>query len=76
MSQGGHMAIHTPAPSALAAPPQVGEFSFARDAFLLDIDGTLLDIAPTPDSVHVPATLKATLAILLESAGGRELFSA
>ena len=70
MSQGGHMAIHTPAPSALAAPPQVGEFSFARDAFLLDIDGTLLDIAPTPDSVHVPATLKATLAILLESAGG------
>jgi len=57
------------APPALPAP-QVSEFSFARDAYLLDIDGTLLDIAPTPDSVRVPATLKASLTILQQSADG------
>lgn len=51
-------------------PPQVSEFSVARDAFLLDIDGTLLDIAATPEAVRVPATLKATLAILQQSASG------
>ena len=50
--------------------PQVSEFVVAQDAFLLDIDGTLLDIAPTPESVRVPATLKATLAILQQSSGG------
>lgn len=33
-------------------------------ALLLDLDGTLLDIAPTPDSVVVPATLLATLTTL------------
>lgn len=33
-------------------------------ALLLDIDGTLLDIAPTPESVVVPAGLPATLAAL------------
>jgi trehalose 6-phosphate phosphatase len=55
----------------LALPaPQVAEFFVGGDAFLLDIDGTLLDIAPTPESVRVPATLKATLAILQQSAGG------
>lgn len=51
-------------------PPQILEFSIARDAFLLDIDGTLLDIAATPESVRVPATLKATLAILQQATGG------
>jgi trehalose 6-phosphate phosphatase len=55
-------------PAAIA--PDINEFSLARDAFLLDIDGTLLDIAPTPESVHVPATLKATLTILQQSARG------
>jgi trehalose 6-phosphate phosphatase len=52
------------------APPQLSEFSFARDALLLDIDGTLLDIAPTPESVRVPAALKVTLTILQQSAQG------
>lgn len=34
---------------------------FARTALLLDLDGTLLDIAPTPDSVVVPPGLTDTL---------------
>lgn len=51
-------------------PPQISEVSVARDAFLLDIDGTLLDIAATPESVRVPAPLKATLAILQQATDG------
>ncbi len=42
-------------------PPNV----HVRDAaFLLDIDGTLIDIAPTPDSVTVPAGLIENLRAL------------
>lgn len=36
----------------------------AHAALLLDLDGTLLDIAPTPDSVVVPPELLATLRTL------------
>jgi|SRR5579871_4217407 len=39
-------------------------------ALLLDFDGTLVDIAPTPDSVEVPASLRRALARLLERTGG------
>jgi trehalose 6-phosphate phosphatase len=41
-------------------------FSLQSDAFLLDVDGTILDIAPSPEEVHVPASLKRTLALLQE----------
>jgi trehalose 6-phosphate phosphatase len=45
-----------------AAPP---EWRLpARAALLLDLDGTLLDIAPTPDAVVVPPGLLATLRTL------------
>jgi trehalose 6-phosphate phosphatase len=39
-------------------------------AIFLDIDGTLLDIAPTPHDVRVPPTLRKTLGKLQECTGG------
>lgn len=39
-------------------------------ALLLDVDGTLLDIAPTPDSVTIPGSLRASLADLYQGLGG------
>jgi trehalose 6-phosphate phosphatase len=39
-------------------------------AVLLDIDGTILDLAPTPSDVYVPAALRRTLARLAEETGG------
>jgi trehalose 6-phosphate phosphatase len=39
-------------------------------AILLDVDGTLLDIAPTPQEVHVPPSLRRSLAALQEKSGG------
>jgi trehalose 6-phosphate phosphatase len=41
-----------------------------RIALLLDFDGTLVDIAPTPDAVHVPQDLCDALARLLAATGG------
>lgn len=43
-------------------------------AILLDIDGTLLDIAPTPQEVRVPPTLQITLERLSERTGGAIAF--
>ena len=45
-------------------------FDFARHAILLDIDGTLLDLAPTPAGVLVPSSLQATLTILWKWTSG------
>jgi trehalose 6-phosphate phosphatase len=44
--------------------------NLARTALLLDIDGTLLDLAPTPHEVRVPPTLRSTLEKLREHTGG------
>ena len=41
-----------------------------RSALLLDVDGTILDIAPTPEAVRVPASLKRTLARLIAATDG------
>lgn len=51
---------------ATLVPPLI-----ARDwAVFLDIDGTLLDFAPTPDAVTMPSGLSATLTKLLEALDG------
>ena len=39
-------------------------------AILLDIDGTILEFAPTPREVRVPPTLRQTLQGLFERTGG------
>lgn len=39
-------------------------------AVLLDIDGTILDLAPTPGAVIVPASLRQTLTRLSRATGG------
>jgi trehalose 6-phosphate phosphatase len=39
-------------------------------AILLDVDGTILDIAPTPQEVAVPQSLRRTLAIVGDRVGG------
>lgn len=39
-------------------------------ALLFDIDGTLVDLAPTPDAVRVPPTLREVLEELYERSGG------
>ena len=43
---------------------------FARTALLLDLDGTLIDIAPTPDSVVIPPGLTDTLRALQAALDG------
>jgi len=60
-----------------AADPTAGPHArlpFALDpermAILLDIDGTLLDIAPTPQEVHVSDALRETLQRLADRLGG------
>lgn len=42
----------------------------ATTAFLFDVDGTLIDIGPSPFEVDVPADLRAALERLLALAGG------
>ena len=41
-----------------------------RDAILLDVDGTLVDIAPTPEEVRVPAGLRQILSRLIAQTDG------
>jgi trehalose 6-phosphate phosphatase len=50
--------------------PDVAPPPFARSALLLDLDGTLLDIAPTPDAVRVEDGLLETLTTLRHALGG------
>jgi trehalose 6-phosphate phosphatase len=52
----------------VALPPPVPDLR--RCAILLDIDGSILDIAPSPRQVSVPAELRRTLVRLGELTGG------
>src|ERR1700704_5789700 len=47
---------------------------FANLAILLDVDGTILDVAPTPQSVRVPQGLPRTLDALWRRTGGALAF--
>jgi len=46
------------------------DIDLKQTALLLDVDGTLLDIAATPDSVVVPSCLRSSLATLLRTCNG------
>ena len=46
------------------------KLDLGKIALLLDFDGTLVDIAPTPDAVHVPDDLCDSLARLIDLTGG------
>src|ERR1700689_5705185 len=52
----------------IAIPPLVSDLR--QCAILLDIDGTILDIAPSPRQVWVPTGLRRTLTRLADLAGG------
>ena len=53
---------------------QINGFDLRTGAFLLDIDGTLLDIAPTPQSVEVPPELLRVLLALTDRTDGALAF--
>jgi trehalose 6-phosphate phosphatase len=48
----------------------VNPSDLSRFALLLDVDGTLLDIAPTPQAVYVPETLRQALTMVRGRVGG------
>lgn len=52
----------------IAAPPLISDLR--RSAILLDIDGTILDLAASPREVWVPTELRRTLTRLVDSTGG------
>jgi trehalose 6-phosphate phosphatase len=56
------------ASSLASQPPKTVDLK--QTALLLDVDGTLLDIAATPDGVVVPPCLRSSLAALLRLCDG------
>lgn len=62
--------MHLANQSGHTASQPLPEMNLERDAFFLDVDGTLIDIAATPEKVHVPVPLKADLARLLTASKG------
>ena len=61
-----------PHPSNRQSPPPLADMLAARPvALFLDFDGTLVEIADSPDAIVVPAGLSARLSALSERLGGR-----
>ena len=65
------MNLQTKQAGAVAVHPQA---DLSDVCILLDIDGTLLDIAPTPQDVRVPSSLRQTLELLYDRTGGAIAF--
>lgn len=58
--------------SPLPQPPSLAELTEPQPVSLfLDFDGTLVDIAPGPDAIHVPHDLASRLERLSHGLGGR-----
>jgi trehalose 6-phosphate phosphatase len=55
---------------ASTSPPPAPRLRAADVALFLDVDGTLLEIAPEPGAVHVPARLRRMLEQLQSATGG------
>lgn len=55
-------------------PADILKFDLGRTAIFLDVDGTLLDIAPTPLEVHVPDLLRESLYALWQRLDGAIAF--
>lgn len=53
-----------------ASSPAILPASILGKALFLDVDGTLIDIAPTPESVHVPADLAGVLGTIANTVDG------
>lgn len=68
-NESGVQVLNAPLSAGAAAAPAPLP-SLAECALLLDIDGTLLDLAPTPSDVHVPPGLRQTMEALLERTAG------
>ena len=56
---------------ALSAPPRFAELMEQRSALFLDFDGTLVELAPTPDTIAVRAGLGDALVQLRDRLAGR-----
>src|SRR4051794_10210398 len=60
----------TTSASPAAPDPMDALPPFSRAALMLDMDGTLIDLAPTPDAVVVQSGLPETVAALRNALGG------
>jgi trehalose 6-phosphate phosphatase len=72
-ARGGHDkngSQHDEPPAEIASSKTILPVDFGEMAILLDIDGTLLDIAPTPHEVHVSDNLRIMLVRLADRLGG------
>jgi len=68
VQRGSQISRHAMDVMDIAAPPLVSDLR--QCAILLDIDGTILDIAPSPPQVWVPTGLRRTLSRLADLTGG------
>ncbi|MBV6633251.1 MAG: trehalose-phosphatase [Alphaproteobacteria bacterium] len=60
-----------PQPQDISESPSLPLPNLADASLFLDFDGTLVDIAPRPDAIAVPASLKDLLANLGDQTNGR-----